>query len=188
VVQVWAYAVARSSKKVFRVNAGGRAGRQRGWFIERDGRYVRLDSGAELIGINEVLTAYPLAREDFNDPGIAHKFLKDILSLNGVGQGMIGSSHGLAMMTGGDGVRSWLRGTETNEAVLRELCRDPVFAFEGNKWRITFNLFRPDGRVEQFTFIGRHDPQNNTNRMLRIDMDTIRPAGSFSYPLWGEAD
>jgi hypothetical protein len=183
IISVWPFAVGRVSNKVFLVMAENR---KRGWFVRREGHYVRLDSGAELVGINDVLRDYRFTRQDFNDPAAVFQFLSDVTAWCGVGQGMPGSSYGLAMMTSrSTGLSPWLGGREKNEAALQELCRDPEFAFTGNTWRVRFNMFRPGGSVNEFMLVGRHDPEANANEILRIDVTTIRPPGTFSYPLGG---
>lgn len=179
IVNVWPFVVGRGSNKVFAVAA---ANGKRGWFVKREGHYVRLDSGAELIGINEVFRDYRFTRQDFNDPAIVFDFLSHAVSLCGTGQGMPASSHGLLRM--GD-LSSWLRGTEKDEAAIKKLCRDPEFIFKGNNWKVTFNMFRPGGSVSQFILSGRHDPQANANEILSMSVTTIRPPGTFSYPLGG---
>jgi len=176
-------AVGQVSNKVFSVVAENRA---HGWFILREGHYVRLDSGVELLGINAVLREYRFTRQDFNDPAAVFDFLDAVTALYGVRQGMLGSSQGLMRMRDlRTGLSSWLRGTEKSEAAVEALSRDPEFIFQGSKWRVVFSMFRTDGSVDQFTLLGRHDPQADANVLLQIDVTKIRPRGTFSWPLVG---
>jgi hypothetical protein len=186
--RVFPYKLGRSPERLYRVYAKtGMGGRVRisGLFMEREGHYLRLDSRAELVGINELLREYRFTRQDFQDPQATFDLFGDIATLHGVSRGMPACSFALTMMTDSEtGLQLWLHGTETDEGVIKELCRDPEFVFQGHKWEVSFNLFLPDGRVDQWRLVGKHDPQANANEILRIDVTTIKPPGTLSYPLF----
>jgi hypothetical protein len=154
----------------------------RGVFIEKDGGYIRLNSGAELTGINLVLRGFRFTRQDFDRPSAVCKFLMAVMFC------YEGSIRAPCTTFAVDGLvrdpSEWLKGTKQTEAQLRELCRDPAFLFEGDRWSITFSAFRPDGGVDKWRFVGRHDPASNVNRILRIDVSDAQPPGTFRYPLY----
>lgn len=149
-------------------------------FMDRDGHYIRLDSGSELIAINEVLQGYRFGREHVNDPQRVFQFLGEITFLH-EGPGLVpGSSFALKTM---GRLSDWLRGTAQNQADLLELCEDPDFVFEGNTWTVVFNAIKRNGGVDRWRVVGEHDPEADRNEILRIDVCNILPKGTFSYPM-----
>jgi len=154
-----------------------------GMFVERNGTYVQVDSGAELIAINEILAGYEFTRQDFNVPQRVDAFLDEIIWLHTGTPGLTpGSSFGLKTM---GPLEDWLRGSEKDEAVLRKLCEDPQFVFDQDVWTVVFNMIRADGAVDRWRVVGRHDRQTNTNEIWAMRRITIKPAGTFSYPMFG---
>jgi hypothetical protein len=155
---------------------------ERGLFIEKDGCYIHLNSGAELTGINVVLRGFRFTRQDFDKPSAVSKFLTVVML------SYKGSTRAPCTTFAVDGLvrdpSEWLKETKQTEASLRELCRDPVFTFDGDKWSVTCSAFRPDGGVDQWKFVGRHDAQANVNRILRIDVSDKMPPGTFHYPFY----
>lgn len=170
----------RYSKKVFLVSV--MRGRQ-GIFMERGGTYVQVDSGSELIAINEILAEYEFTRRDFDIPQKVDSFLGDVAMFHDGPIGfVIGSSFRLRIM---GPLEDWLRGSEKSEAALRELCKDPEFVFDHDVWTVVFNLIRSDGALERWRVVGEHDQRANTNTIWGIRIVPVRPPGTFTYPLFG---
>jgi hypothetical protein len=157
-------------------NGGGRR-----LCMEAGGRRVPLDRAFELAAMNQVLRGFQFARADFERPSAVCRFLMAV-ALFHTGSGRVpGTSFTLDELVR-DPSR-WLQGGERDEQVLRELCRDPVFAFEQDKWTVTFHAFREDGAVERWEVVGRHDPRANANEILQIDATDLKPPGTFSCSL-----
>lgn len=149
-------------------------------FMDIDGQYVRLDSGAELVAINKLLKEYTFGREELNNPQSVFQFLGQITFLHR-GAGLIpGSSFALKTM---GRISDWLHGTADNEADLRELCEDPEFVFEGSTWTVVFNVIKRDGGVDEWTVVGELSRDSNSNEILGIDIKDILPRGTFSYAM-----
>lgn len=158
-------------------------GPTQGTFLEREGVYVHVDSGSELIAINEILMEYKFTRQDFDSPQSVDSFLAEVIALQ---QGSIGLTPGSSFGLRGMGLLDeWLRGTEKDEAVLRELCEDPEFVFDGDVWTVVFNVFRPDGAVDRWRVVGEHDSRANVNEIWGIRVAPLKPPGTFSYALIG---
>lgn len=140
-------------------------------------------SPPDLSIINESLKSYMFVRQDFEDPEKVWPFLQTLVGLYyGSPHHLIGSSVTLRSIERGD-ISSWLRGREKSEAVFRELCLDPQFLFEGNKWKVLFNVFKPDGSVDKWEVVGEHDPENEYNHIEKIETNTLKPKGTFFCPL-----
>lgn len=165
------------TKKVYAVV--GESG-EVGIFLERDGAYVHVNSGAELLAISEIVGEFKFTRQDFDDPHKVHFLLGEIASLH-QGPGRCAGSGVMLRKTMGRDFE-WLRGTEEDGAVLRELSRDPHFTFDGNTWSVMFNVFKADGSVDRWRVVGEHDPQANRNQILNIEIAPLKPAGTFSWP------
>jgi hypothetical protein len=134
--------------------------------------------------INESLKDYRFTRQDFNEPQEFDSFLHKLVVLYyDAPAHLVCSSIAWRMIE--NGVDSWLQGAEKSEAVLKKLCRDPEFMFEGNKWIVVFNVLKPDGSVDKWKAVGEHDPENNTNRIEKIEVAALRPKGTFFVPLVG---
>jgi hypothetical protein len=104
----------RRSGKLFRVSV---MGGQEGIFLEREGSYVQVDSGSELIAINEILTEYEFTRQDFDNPQSVDSFLSEVIGLHASYPGLIlDSRFGITTM---GPLEDWLHRTEKDEAVLR---------------------------------------------------------------------
>jgi len=146
-----------------------------GIFMEKDGAYVRLNSGSELVAINEILRGYRFTRHHFDNPLMVNEFLSNVMYLHRGPHLVLGSSINMMHPS------AWLRGIGEGEALLKELSRDPEFQFEGNRWKVTFNGFRADGAVDQWSLVGRHNPETNTNEILRIDVISLKATGTFNY-------
>lgn len=149
-------------------------------FLEKDGDYVYLNSGAELLGINEIIAEQRFTRQDFNDPDKVDSLLSETARLHGRMAHIPGSSVILRTTRGNDSW--WLHGTEKDAAVLRELSKDPQFVFDGNFWNVTVNMFKADGSVDRWKVVGEHDPQVNRNQILNIEIAPLKPARTFSWP------
>jgi hypothetical protein len=143
--------------------------------------YFRLGPAAELNALNEQLREYRFTRYHFDNPGMVIGFLakiKDYVRAH-VDPNVRGiPSHYL----GYERNSSWLRGTQTSEAILIDLSRDPDVVLNGNDWTIISNMFRADGGVDQWRLTGAHDPQANINRITHLDVARLKPAGTFRYP------
>jgi hypothetical protein len=156
-----------------------------GTFMERNGTYVQVDSGAELIAINEIIAEYKFTRQDFDEPQRVYLFLDEIIALQKDPHGVIvASNFGFNIM---GQLEYWLGREEKDETVLRNLCQDHQLTFDGNIWTAVFNMLRPDGSVDRWMVIGEHNPQTNTNEIWGIRRITIKPPGTFSYPIYGRA-
>jgi len=148
-----------------------------GVFLEKDGRYVHVNAGAELLAINEILREIKFTRADFNDPQETHRFLTEVACLHRGPRLVPGSWFIL------NSASHWLRGEEQDETVLIRLCKDPQFTFEGNTWTVVFNVFKPDGSVDEWRVVGEHDPDARANLILASDLAPLKPPGTFSYAL-----
>jgi len=141
-------------------------------------------SGPELAVINSSLKDYMFTKQHFNDPEEIEGFLLELEALHYNSYLLVGSSRTLRLMEQGD-ISSWLRAKEKSEAVLKELCSDPQFVFEGNKWKVTFNVFKKDGGVDKWQVVGEHLPEKKYNQVEKIEIMTLKPKGTFSWPLMG---
>jgi hypothetical protein len=151
-------------------------------FLEKDGHYVWLGAGAELMGINEALSRLPFTRNDFNDPSRVAWFLGEVMRFHeGNNQFTIGCS------VEPPGSATAFRDKES-ETLVKELCQDPRFDFEGDLWKVTFNVFKRNGRVDRWNLLGRHDAKANVNEILRVDISTIRAGEPTVNPLGSEPD
>jgi hypothetical protein len=177
IIELWRIHTDWSSRRVFMVRT--RQG-ETAIFLEKDGKWAHLNSGAELIGINEILQDYRFARDDFANPPKVHLFLHEVAVLHRGVQLMLGSSITLLRL-GSCGLEARMRGTETNEEVMRSLCHDPEFSFSGDIWSVRFNVFTENGAVDEWTVIGQHDPRRNVNEIWRIRILPVKPPGTFSW-------
>ena len=177
VVIVWESHNDWSSRRVWTI----RTSRAEGIFMEKEGKYVHVNSGSELVAINEILSEYQMAQPDFVDARGFH-FLHEVATLHDRSGLMFLATSALE---GLGPLEFWLRGTEKDEAVLRALCREPEFVFEGNTWTVVFNMIRPDGAVDQWTVIGEHDPHADRSEIWKIDVTPLKPPGTFSYAMIG---
>jgi len=141
-------------------------------------------SGPELAVINNSLKDYMFTEQDFDEQDRVVPFLEELVAPHYNSHLLVGSTRTLRFMERGD-ISSWLRAKEKSEAVLRGLCSDPQFVFEGNKWRITFNVFKKDGGVDKWQVVGEHDPKNEYNQVEKIEISTLKPKGTFSWPFMG---
>ena len=141
-------------------------------------------SAQELAVINESLKDYVFIKQDFDDPERIESFLPELVALHYNSYLLMGSSVTLRRMER-SGVSAWMRAKEKSEAVLRGLCSDPQFVFEGNKWKVVFNVFKKDGGVDKWQVVGKHDPENEYNQIDKIEIITLKPKGTFSWPLMG---
>lgn len=157
-------------------------------FLETDGDYIQINCPSGIPALNEILSEYTFAKEDFDDRKKTHYFLEEIEHYYGaVGGSCVASSVFLetdARKEMGDRA-DWLQGKEKNEAVLVRLCKDPRFEFEGNKWRVTFNVFEPDGSVDKWEVTGEYDPGTQSNKIHTIDVSRLKRRGTFFYPVAG---
>jgi len=164
--------------KLFRVSV---MGGMEGIFWEKDGAYVHVDSKSELIAINEILLEHKFRRQDFDDPRRVDSLLDEIIWLHSGSSGLIPcSSLAFERMRPLD---DWLRGTEKDQAVLRALCQDPEFSFDGDVWVVVFNVIGPDGAVDRYRVVGRHNSLVSVNEIWGIRSISVKPPGTFSYPI-----
>ncbi len=173
--RVWDAQQDWSSRKVFVI----RTTKDRGTFMERNGQYVRLDSGAELLGINEVLSDFTFTRSDFSDPGRLVRFLSEVMFSHHGPEGTVASGSLQRM----GWLELWLRGNEKDESVLKKLCEAAEVEFDGDVWRVVFNTIRRDGGADQWELTGRHDPDGKKNEIWNIEVTPIKPPGTFSWAL-----
>jgi hypothetical protein len=173
VVSIWP--VGDGSKRLFDVDTDRG---DCGIFMEEDGRYIRVNRGTDLIVINESLRKSRFTRYHFDNPNMVDELLWTVISLHtGHGSLRLIPSSSPAMSRPSD----WLHGTERNEAVFRELSREPEPTFKGNKWTVVFNVFKSDGSVDCWRLVGRHDPKANVNEILQIDTKPLKPPSTFSF-------
>jgi len=139
-------------------------------------------SPPDLAVINDSLKDHRFIKEHFKDPDRVRYFLADVVmfSCNNYYQ-EIATNESLKRMVRTNSVKGWLRGKEKNEAVFRELWTDPTVELEGNKWKLVFNVFRPDGSVEMWEVVGKNDPEREYNQIDKIEITTLKPKGTFSY-------
>ena len=138
-------------------------------------------SNPELEIINESLEDYMFIREDFNEPDRVWSYLEELVALYYKSYQQVGSSGSLKRMERSD-LSAWLRGKEKSESVLRQLCSDPKFMLEANKWKIAFNVFKRDGSVVRWGVEGEYYPENQYNQIDKIEISTLKPKGTFSWP------
>lgn len=129
-------------------------------------------SAKELSVINNNLKDYMFINQHFDEPDRVCPFLQELVALHYNSYLLVGSSETLRLMERGD-ISSWLRGKEKSKAVLRELCSDPQFVFEGNKWKVAFNVFKKDGGVDQWQVVGEHYPPKKYNQVEKIEITTL---------------
>jgi len=143
---------------------------------------TRSASPAQLCVINEKLEDYRFIREHFEDPERVWPLLQKVVGLYYDAPGyLVGSSVSLRIIDGGD-LSRWLQGREKDEAVFRQLYHDPQFMFEGNKWKVVFNVLRPDGGVDKWQVVGEQYPEKEYNQIDTIQISTLKPKGTFSQP------
>jgi len=114
-----------------------------------------------------------MTREDFDalTPQAVDWFLRVLLSAHyKKGPLIIGSSWELRLQ--GD-LAERVRGTNLSEMAFRELMKDPVFVFEGNKWTVECNAFGPDGGMDRWTFAGTFDPEKGTNVITKAQFKRV---------------
>lgn len=151
-----------------------------GTFLEKDGTFIYISSGAELLGINEIMRRCPFKREQFQDAEQVYSLLSQIVTLHRRPDCKPASRAMLAVIMRPNS--GWLEGKERDETILARLCEDPQLAFEGDTWTVIFNVFAPDGSVEKWKVIGEHDPKLSVNEILAIDTSPLKPAGTLSHP------
>ena len=98
----------------------------------------------------------------------------------------IGSSAFLRALGGPEGVAEWSRHSKKREVALREVCRDPQFVFDGDTWVVTFNVFRPDGGVDQWKVAGEFSPATQSNAIHKMDKSVLKKRGTFAYMMIGK--
>jgi len=138
----------------------------------------------KLVVINQSLKDYSFLRNHFDENERSCSLLGELVALHYNSYLLVGSSETLKLMERGD-ISSWLRAKEKKEDVLRTLCSDPQFVLEGDKWKVLFNVFKKDGSVDKWKVVGVHDPENNYNQVEKLEISTLKPKGTFSWPLMG---
>lgn len=182
VVNVGIHTFNWSSKKIFVVYT--RRGKV-GTFMESNGDYVQMNLPSGISAINEVLRDYRFTRQDFADAESVYHFLETVVLLY-EGEGRpIGSSVFLGTLGGPEGVARWSRHSKKIETALREVCRDPQFAFDGDTWVVRFNVFRPDGGVDQWRVEGEFSPATQSNAIRKAERHVLKKRGTFAYMMIG---
>jgi len=138
----------------------------------------------KLAVINESLKDYRFLRKHFDEPESYCSFLEELVALHYNSYLLVGSNSTLRRMER-SGVSAWLRGREKSEAVLRQLCSEPKFVLEGNKWKVLFNVFKKDGSVDKWNVEGKYDPEKEHNQIDKITISILKQRGTFSWPLMG---
>ena len=147
----------------------------------KSGKTISIDkSDPDMVIINENLIDYMFLREDFNEPERYGYYLEKIIRPYFKSYSYVGSSHRLWLMEGRD-ISHWLKGRVKDEDVLRQLCSDPKFTFESNKWKIEFNVLKQDGSVDRCKVIGEYYPQKQYNQIEKMEISNLKPKGTFSF-------
>jgi hypothetical protein len=141
-------------------------------------------SALELVDINNRLIDYMFLERYFDESDRIWAFLQEIAVLHYDSYPFVASSGTLWSVRQND-ISSWLKAKEKSENVFRELCSSPKFMFEGNKWKVTFNVFKKDGSVDKWHVEGEHYPQKRYNQIRKIEIRALKPKGTFSCPLIG---
>jgi hypothetical protein len=153
--------------------------------MEKDGDFLQMNTSSGTSAINEVLRDYRFTRQGFADAESVYHFLETVVLLyEGEGR-FIGSSLFLGTLGGPEGVARWSRHSKKREVALREVCRDPWFLFDGDTWVVTFNVFRPDGGVDQWRVGGEFSPATQSNAVHKMDKNVLRKRGTFAYMMIG---
>ena len=156
------------------------------YFMLWDGDYIQVNSREGIAAMSEILREYRFTRQYFDDVEEVHWFLETLVGLYGNTPGCyVGSSIMLRISEVGGGVSSWLQGHEKSEAVLRSLCCDPQFMFDGDRWKVVFNVFKPGGAVDQWSVAGTFDASADANTIYNIHIDSLKPKGTFSHWVYG---
>lgn len=141
-------------------------------------KVISIDSSnPELAVINDSLEDYMFLSHYFENPDRINSFLSELLFLYYKSYQQVGSSN-----LERTGLSSWLRAGEKSEAVLRELCSNPKFVIEANKWKIEFNVIKQDGSAVRWETEGEYSPENQYNQIDKIEITTLKPKGTFSWP------
>jgi hypothetical protein len=82
-------------------------------------------------------------------------------------------------------VSNWARDNKKTEKALRELCRDPVFTFDGNHWTVEFNVLEPNGGADRWHVTGEFRPDTQSSRIDTIKRRVLKKKGTFAYEMWG---
>lgn len=155
-------------------------------YLHRDDEYLLVHSKkGDYSVLNEILSEYTFARREFNDPEEVDYFLGLLVSLWEGPDRYIGSSVLIRVLEACEEIEGWLRGRENDEAVFRYLCRDPVFVFDQDRWTVVWNVFRVDGRVEQWCAVGQFDDKTQTNRIQSIAKRILKRPGTFTSAMMG---
>jgi hypothetical protein len=181
IILVDRYSYEWSSRTLFRVYTRG--GKE-GILLENNGDYVQVNSPSSLGTLNEILQERRFAREEFVHAEAVFHSLGIVVDLYEGAYRSIGSSTFLGVL-GPEGIAEWSRGSKKKEITLRESCRDPQFAFRGNNWIATFNVFEPDGRVEKWKVEGEFCTATQSNRVQKIERRVVKKRGTFAYAAWG---
>ncbi len=182
VVNVGIHTFDWSSKKIFVVyTKRGKVGT----FTENNAHYIQMNSPSGITAINEVLRDYRFTRQGFADAESVYHFLETVVLLyEGEGR-FIGSSVFLGVLGGPEGIALWSRHSKKIETALRGVCRDPRFVFDGDTWVVTFNVFRPDGGVDQWRVEGEFSPATHSNAIHKMDTNVLKKRGTFAYMMIG---
>lgn len=155
-------------------------------FLETDDKdYVQLNCPSGIPSINIILGKYNFEQNDFANPEKVDSFLDLIIGYYVGTRLIVGSSVFLEGHANTEVRDGWLRGREKREEVFKSFCKDPAFEFEGNNWKVVFNVFKPDGSVDKWEVWGEYDADSKSNIIHTIDINRLKRKGTFSYPLSG---
>ena len=155
-------------------------------FLETDDKdYLQLNCPSGIPAINKILVKYSFQQKDFDNPEKVDSFLKLLVGYYAGGRLIVGSSVFLEGYAKNERRDGWLQGREKSEEVFKSLCKDPVFEFEGNNWKVVFNVFKPDGSVDKWVVKGEYVASTKSNKVHTIDISRLKREGTFSYPLFG---
>jgi len=141
-------------------------------------------SAQELAVINNSLIDYMFLKRHFDEPDRVWAFLQELAVLHYDSYPFVASGGTLWLVKQNE-ISSWLKAKEKSEDVFRELCPDPQFMFEGNQWKVVFNVFKKDGSVDKWQVEGEHYPPKKYNQVEKIEITTLKPPGTFFCPKMG---
>ena len=153
-------------------------------YANRGKEYYRLNCKEGIYHINEILKKYTFEKNDFNNNSKIESFLCLLVELNGNPRWFVGTKEFLKQQEKYF-LSEWMLGTETNKDVFRQLCFDPTFVLDDDRWEIEFNVFTTAGSVEQWRVFGEFNSQRNINQIDRIKINELMKEGTFFYPYFG---
>lgn len=154
-------------------------------YLVKGDQYLRLNCPEGIEFISEILEEYTFRKDDFRDPYKTEIFLRVLTKFYGDVYGIVATEAFWRHAEAEPPPFWWSEGTEKSKEVFRNLCFDPSFEFNGNKWEITFNTITRHGGAEQWKVWGQFDPERDINRITHIEITTLKKDGSFFWPYVG---